>query len=218
MNGRVPIIPNYVDYTYPSNWPSIYTDEEIDSYMQLIRANGTYIYGSVDDTVQEAFRRYPIKGLEVVTMGSMTPWYEAMILVHGGRAHCIDYNPIIVRSSRMKAWTTAQWERERLQFDYALSISSFEHNGLGAFGDPLDPDGDLKAMRKMKQILKPGGILLLAVPTGKDALHFNLMRVYGRLRMPLMLEGWEWIDSVAFEDRMYDARGEFQPILILRNS
>jgi hypothetical protein len=36
--------------------------------------------------------------------------------------------------------------------------------------------------------------------------------------MPLMLEGWEWIDSVAFEDRMYDARGEFQPILILRNS
>jgi Caenorhabditis protein of unknown function, DUF268 len=217
MGGRVPIIPRYVDCTYPSNWPLIYTDEEIDSYMDRIRADGTYIYGGVDQTVQEALRRYPVKGRDVVTMGSLTPWYEAMILVHGGNAHTIDYNPIIVRTSRIKAWTVAQWERERPQFDYAISISSFEHDGLGAFGDPLDPDGDLKAMQKMKEILKPGGIMLFAVPTGKDAVQFNAMRVYGRLRMPLMLKGWECIDSVAFEDYMYeDTSGALQPLLILK--
>ncbi len=32
-------------------------------------------------------------------------------------------------------------------FDMALSISSFDHDGLGRYGDPLDPVGDLKAMR-----------------------------------------------------------------------
>jgi Caenorhabditis protein of unknown function, DUF268 len=44
-----------------------------------------------------------------------------------------------------------QWEHERTLFDAGFSISSFEHDGLGMYGDPLDPDGDLKAMRKMKQ-------------------------------------------------------------------
>jgi SAM-dependent methyltransferase len=218
MGGRIPIEYVYMDATYPSNWPTIYADEEIDDYIQSIRQNGTFIYGGVDHTVQEALRRYPIKGLDVVTMGSLTPWYEAMILAHGGRAHTIDYNPITVRSSRIKAWTTVEWERERPQFDYAFSISSFEHDGLGAFGDPLDPDGDLKAMKKMKQILKPGGLMLFAVPMGKDCVRFNQNRVYGRLRTPLMLQGWEWIDSVAFEDFMYEARGEYQPILVLKNS
>ena len=32
-------------------------------------------------------------------------------------------------------------------FDVALSISSFDHDGLGRYGDPLEPDNDLRAMR-----------------------------------------------------------------------
>lgn len=41
-------------------------------------------------------------------------------------------------------------------FDLALSISSFEHDGLGRYGDPLNPDGDLLAMRNTRRLLKQG--------------------------------------------------------------
>ena len=41
-------------------------------------------------------------------------------------------------------------------FDVVLSISSFEHDGLGRYGDPLNPDGDLAAMRSTRRLLKPG--------------------------------------------------------------
>jgi hypothetical protein len=72
-------------------------------------------------------------------------------------------------------------------------------------------------MRKMKEIVKPGGILLLAVPTGADAIRFNSARIYGRLRLPLLIEGWDWIDSEGYEERLLDSNGDFQPVLVLRN-
>lgn len=34
-----------------------------------------------------------------------------------------------------------------------------EHVGLGRYGDPLDPDGDLKAISELKRVLARGGVL-----------------------------------------------------------
>lgn len=53
-----------------------------------------------------------------------------------------------------------------------------EHIGLGRYGDRLDPDGDLKAMRELQRILEPGGSLLLAVPVGQPRICYNAHRVY----------------------------------------
>jgi SAM-dependent methyltransferase len=53
-----------------------------------------------------------------------------------------------------------------------------EHIGLGRYGDPLDPDGDLKSMAELKRILAPGGNLLFVVPVGKPVVMFNAHRVY----------------------------------------
>ncbi len=43
-------------------------------------------------------------------------------------------------------------------FDLVLSISSFEHDGLGRYGDPLNPDGDMTAMRNTRRLLKQGAV------------------------------------------------------------
>jgi hypothetical protein len=43
----------------------------------------------------------------------------------------------------------------------------------------------------MKQLAVQGGIMLLAVPTGYDQLHWNIHRVYGRARLPLLLSSWK---------------------------
>jgi SAM-dependent methyltransferase len=53
-----------------------------------------------------------------------------------------------------------------------------EHCGLGRYGDPLDPDGDLKAMEELSRVLAPGGQLLFVAPIGIPAIWFNAHRVY----------------------------------------
>jgi SAM-dependent methyltransferase len=53
-----------------------------------------------------------------------------------------------------------------------------EHIGLGRYGDPLDPDGDLRAMSELKRVLAVGGDLLFVVPVGKPRIMFNAHRIY----------------------------------------
>jgi SAM-dependent methyltransferase len=53
-----------------------------------------------------------------------------------------------------------------------------EHVGLGRYGDPLDPDGDLKAIAELKRVLAPGGSLLFVVPVGQPKIMFNGHRIY----------------------------------------
>jgi len=53
-----------------------------------------------------------------------------------------------------------------------------EHVGLGRYGDPLDPEGDLKAMAELRRVLEPGGNLLFVVPVGQPRVMFNAHRIY----------------------------------------
>lgn len=54
-----------------------------------------------------------------------------------------------------------------------------EHIGLGRYGDPIDPDGDLKAIKELKRVLADGGALLFVVPIGGVAqIQFNAHRIY----------------------------------------
>jgi hypothetical protein len=40
--------------------------------------------------------------------------------------------------------------------DFVFSFSSWEHDGLGRYGDPIDPWGDVKAMQRASCYVKPG--------------------------------------------------------------
>lgn len=54
-----------------------------------------------------------------------------------------------------------------------------EHVGLGRYGDPLDYDGDIKAVRELTRVLAPRGTLLFVVPIGGQArIQFNAHRIY----------------------------------------
>ncbi|MDD5285623.1 MAG: DUF268 domain-containing protein [Desulfuromonadaceae bacterium] len=54
-----------------------------------------------------------------------------------------------------------------------------EHVGLGRYGDPLDPDGDLKAVEELKRVLADNGDLLFVVPMGNPPrIMFNAHRIY----------------------------------------
>ncbi len=57
-------------------------------------------------------------------------------------------------------------------------MHTVEHIGLGRYGDPLDPQGDLKAMAELKRVVQPGGDLLFVTPVGRERIEFNAHRIY----------------------------------------
>jgi hypothetical protein len=53
-----------------------------------------------------------------------------------------------------------------------------EHIGLGRYGDPLDPDGHVKAAGELSRVLAHGGDLYVSVPVGRERVCFNAHRVF----------------------------------------
>lgn len=53
-------------------------------------------------------------------------------------------------------------------------------------------------MNKLKSLVKEGGLLFLAVPVGQDHLQWNTHRIYGRIRLPSLFEGWHAVDAFGF--------------------
>ena len=91
-----------------------------------------------------------------------------------------DYRPAQLRLDNL---TSGHADLCRLPFaDHSeRSVSCMhvvEHVGLGRYGDPLDPDADLTAMRELQRVLAPGGNLLFVVPTGRPVVRFNAHRIY----------------------------------------
>ena len=130
----------------------------------------------------------------------------------------IEYREVDCRIPGLNVFTPEQFQRQPRKFDVVVSISSIEHDGLGRYGDPINPRGDLRAMSEFKELLRPGGLLLLAVPIGSDALVWNAHRIYGRIRWPLLTAGWETVASFGFDAEQFDAPlGKYvQPVFALR--
>ena len=92
-----------------------------------------------------------------------------------------DYRPVNLKLDNLK---TSEGNLIQLPFaDNSLKslscMHTVEHVGLGRYGDPIDPDGDLKAINELKRVLAIDGSLLFVVPIGKIAkIEFNAHRIY----------------------------------------
>ena len=100
-----------------------------------------------------------------------------------------------------------------------------DHATVGALGerddgDPIAPHGDLEAMQRLKNILTEDGVLFLSVPIGPDLVVWNSHRIYGPIRFPMLIDGWEVIQSFGFNESLFDAKrlGHWyiQPVWILK--
>ena len=63
-----------------------------------------------------------------------------------------------------------------------------EHIGLGRYGDNLDNEGDLKAIKNLKK--SAGKHLLFVVPVGEPAVYFNAHRVYSPVYIASLFTGF----------------------------
>lgn len=101
------------------------------------------------------------------------------------RVTTIEYNEIQSEHPQLITMTPESLARSWLSnmtklYDFAASYSSYEHDGLGRYGDPVDPWGDIWDVRRVGCLIKPKGLLYLGVPVGTD--QVNLYHFSSRCR------------------------------------
>lgn len=220
LNKKIPFSDWYLDEANV-NVNHLYTEPVYRKLRQMAQSRQTNYYGKTDEWLYQALAEHPIVGKSVLIIGTLMPWYESIALEHGCKSctvleyrdqECDFENIEIIHPSKIG-------DRK---FDCVFSISSYEHDGLGRYGDPLKPNGDLESMRDIKKNVVDGGYMYLAVPMGKDEIVWNAHRVYGKVRLPLLIQDWELISKYGIRDEMWEERyGKDcppQPVLVLRNS
>ena len=80
-------------------------------------------------------------------------------------------------------------------------MHTVEHVGLGRYGDALDYNGDLVAIRELQRVLAPGGDLLFVVPVGKPQILFNAHRIYSRKQVVEAFDQLQLIEFSLIPDR-----------------
>ena len=104
-----------------------------------------------------------------------------------------DYRPAKIELSDL---TSKRGDLTELPFasNSVPSIScmhTVEHIGLGRYGDPIDPEGDQKAIAELKRVTSNGGSVIFVVPIGKPRIAWNAHRIYSYEQIVSAFEGFK---------------------------
>ncbi|MBA3588108.1 DUF268 domain-containing protein [Methylibium sp.] len=163
-------------------------------------------YGATNDHLRSALTYYPIKNRFVLIVGSAYPQYECFCLNAGARPVTVEYNVRFSDSDDLTFFSPAQFDALGVKGEGAIAISSYEHDGLGRYGDPVDPTGDLKSMRKLQSQLEPGSLAYISVPIGRDTVVWNAHRIYGRHRLPMLFDQWEVVSCFGDSHQLLEVK------------
>jgi hypothetical protein len=231
MNGRVPILDWWIngagDQIHDANWSSDYVEKWCQTLStDNIKKNGYNVgtpYGwPVLKNLIDCFEKYNIRNKTVAVVGSERPWIEAVLINMGNNVTTIEYNIPVCDHPKLECKGYFEFfEKNRDSFDAVISFSSIEHSGLGRYGDPLDPDGDIKTMKVIHNNLKKDGLFVWGAPVGQDAVVWNAHRIYGPTRLEKLFEDYkeiEWfgISKTDALNRPLGMRSFVQPVVMLQ--
>jgi hypothetical protein len=209
QNGLMPITKYwYFDNAYTDSNSENTNGEMKNVYKQLVdtlkqvRANaGLPNYG--DKNLNKLMHLYAseIAQKSLAVIGTEYPWVEAIAYDIGASSiTTLDYTRKTYGVENLHWYHVNDYledamESQKLEhFGTIASFSSIEHSGLGRYGDPLSPYGDVDAVRQVHCMLRPGGLFFLALPVSDDNssyIEFNAHRVYGTARLKLLFNGWQ---------------------------
>lgn len=134
----------------------------------------------------------------VLVAGSVSPWLEATLAAKGAKhIFTMDYDARTIETNITQIVLRKDMEGKQHMYKAIASFSSIEHDGLGRYCDPINPDGDLAAMLEFHQWLEPGGILYLGIPVGESTMvQNNNHRIYGKDRFDAMTKGFKLLGAV----------------------
>ena len=222
MNGRIPVLDYYIDDSFNFIRRKVFKLKAYEDAFKRLEEGTFRYYGKTLDYLLEAIGKYPVKGKTVCVFGAISVNCDAISIYNGAeRVVVLEYNPIRSQHPKVDCMSYKDYQEKGIKCDVGISVSSFEHDGLSRYGDPLDPEGDFKAMKLAKNLIKKDGLLYLAVPVGPDALCWTAHRIYGRIRLPMLLDGWRQLDSFGFSEDMMDGVPSKdyapQPVFVLQN-
>ena len=175
----------------------------------------------------EALIGHVEEGASVLVVGSAEPWHEAICLALGAsRITTVDYgsrtyeHPLMEQVGATSFWGGLE-TNGTAPYDVVVTASALDHDGLGRYGDPISPDADILTMQALLRALAPGALVILSVPVGPDRIIWNLMRVYSRDRLPRLLDGYEVVARIGYDEERVDAAPEnvlatYEPAFVLR--
>ena len=81
-------------------------------------------------------------------------------------------------------------------FDLVVQCSVIEHVGVGGrYGARNTEDMDLAVMRRLGELLRADGRMVMTLPVGRDAVMAPFHRIYGAERLPRLLSGFTSLES-----------------------
>jgi SAM-dependent methyltransferase len=205
-----------------------YSREDVEAL--VTKAQGVvarHNYGKRPNDVHflEALVGHVANGSSVLVIGSAEPWHEAVCLALGAsRVTTVDYGSRTYEHPQLDQVNASFWNQlddANLGYDVVVSASSLDHDGLGRYGDPIAPDGDLLTMRSLLRALAPGAKIILSVPVGPDRIIWNLMRIYGKDRLARLIDGYDVVERIGYDSTKLDEAPEnvlrtYEPVLVLR--
>jgi hypothetical protein len=203
MNGQIPVLDWWLDGSndlIQVDWNNNYVNQfKLNFTSKKIHNNqhGYEPYPGASLWILKAIEKYNISNKNVAVIGSLTPWIEAILLNFNNVVTTVEYNVPHVNAENLKAISYWDFQKTSNLYDCIITYSSVEHSGLGRYGDPLDPEGDITTMNDIHKNLINNGILIWGAPVGHDALVWNVHRIYGKIRLPIMFNNFnelEWID------------------------
>ena len=203
LSNKIPILDWYFDGKNTLD-QQIWNKENMDLYINNFTSykiknnlHGEEPYPWASLWILKAIEKYNINNKRVAVIGSLIPWIEAILLNFNNTVTTVEYNVPVVNYPNLSSTSYWDFQKTTNLYDCIITYSSVEHSGLGRYGDPLDPDGDIKTMKDIHSNLINNGILIWGAPVGHDALVWNAHRIYGKIRLPLMFDKFnelEWID------------------------
>lgn len=147
--------------------------------------------GMTDLYFYEVLEKYKdqFSGKSIACLGTGAVWYAGVLCAHKIYATVID-DHFSCHNSGLDMLTFQEYEEDHRRFDFIFSFSHVAQEGLGCLEAPFMPDGDLKAMNRLKTMLKENGTLFLSIPVGIDHILWKKHRTYGSKRLPKLFDGW----------------------------
>lgn len=196
-DGRKALLNQNWDDTYIGKYKNLFLNENIKKQISLWK-HEPYPYDKAAFNVLMSVEKYNIHNKNVAIIGTTIPWIEAILLNNNNNVTTVEYNVPKCTVDNLTCIHYDDFVKSNTTYDCIFSYSSTEHCGLGRYGDPLDPDGDLTAMKHIYDKLGKDSYLFWGGPVGKDTLVWNVHRIYGPLRLSMLFEGFDDVEWMGF--------------------
>jgi Caenorhabditis protein of unknown function, DUF268 len=132
----------------------------------------------------------------VLDIGSAESTFSLSVASLGHRVTALDLHPLPYTHPNIHSVVGRfeDWDPGSALFDAVFLISTIEHFGLGAYGEPTTASAaDRAAVERVADLLEEGGFMVLTTPYGPASVD-GLERTYDEQALGALLEGWTIVE------------------------